>query len=114
MLLSTTLLTLTISAPPELPDTRREHVQDVYHGQTVDDPYRWLETDVRESDEVSDWVDAQNDVTFGYLYALPQREPIRTADGRRSAHYEADVLITPDGPDVLTEAMFELPDVVGD
>ena len=40
--------------------------------------------------------------------------PIRTADGRRSAHYEADVLITSDGPDVLTEAMFELPDVVGD
>ena len=77
MLLSTTLLTLTISAPADLPDTRREQVQDVYHGQTVDDPYRWLETDVRESDEVSDWVDAQNDVTFGYLHGLRQREPIR-------------------------------------
>ncbi|MCH2137498.1 MAG: type I methionyl aminopeptidase [Phycisphaerales bacterium] len=39
--------------------------------------------------------------------------PIRTSDGRRSAHYEADVLITEDGVDVLTAPMLELPDVVG-
>ncbi|MCA9283679.1 MAG: type I methionyl aminopeptidase [Phycisphaerales bacterium] len=39
--------------------------------------------------------------------------PIYTADGSLSVHYEADVLITPDGPRNLTEAMFGLPDVVG-
>ncbi len=39
--------------------------------------------------------------------------PILTADGSLSVHYEADVLITPEGPRNLTEALFELPDVVG-
>lgn len=39
--------------------------------------------------------------------------PIFTADGSLSVHYEADVLITPDGPRNLTEGMRELPDVVG-
>lgn len=39
--------------------------------------------------------------------------PIRTADGSLSVHYEADVLITPDGPRNLTARLFDLPDVVG-
>ena len=39
--------------------------------------------------------------------------PIYTADGSRSVHHEADVLITDDGPRNLTAGLFELPDVVG-
>ena len=39
--------------------------------------------------------------------------PIRTVDGSLTVHYEADVLITEDGPEVLTSDMFELPDIVG-
>jgi methionyl aminopeptidase len=39
--------------------------------------------------------------------------PIFTADGSLSVHYEADVLITAEGPRNLTEALFEMPDVVG-
>lgn len=39
--------------------------------------------------------------------------PIFTADGSLAVHYEADVLITPDGRRDLTEGMQELPDVVG-
>ncbi len=39
--------------------------------------------------------------------------PIRTVDGSMTVHYEADVLITPEGPDVLTSDMFQLPDIVG-
>lgn len=39
--------------------------------------------------------------------------PIFSADGSLSVHYEADVLITPEGPRNLTVDMFELPDVVG-
>lgn len=39
--------------------------------------------------------------------------PVYTADGSMSVHYEHDVLITEDGPRVLTEGMDELPDVVG-
>ena len=52
-----------------------EHV-DVYHGNEVADPYRWLEDDVRESDAVRSWVDAQNEVTFAYLASIPERELI--------------------------------------
>jgi len=53
-----------------------EHV-DNYHGTEVADPYRWLEDDVRESDAVKNWVDAQNEVTFAYLATIPERELIR-------------------------------------
>jgi len=61
----------------EYPKTKTvEHV-DTYHGVQVQDPYRWLETDVRESDEVRAWVEAQNEVTFGYLEGIPERSTIR-------------------------------------
>ena len=40
--------------------------------------------------------------------------PIYTADGSRSVHHEADILITEDGPRNLTAGLFELPDVIGD
>ena len=52
-----------------------DHV-DNYHGTDVADPYRWLEDDVRESDEVADWVGKQNDVTFAYLATIPERDKI--------------------------------------
>ncbi len=39
--------------------------------------------------------------------------PIYTADGSRSVHHEADILITEDGPLNLTAGLFDLPDVVG-
>ncbi|MDA0680472.1 MAG: prolyl oligopeptidase family serine peptidase [Proteobacteria bacterium] len=52
-----------------------EHT-DNYHGTEVADAYRWLENDVREDSNVSDWVSAQNEVTFAYLATIPEREPI--------------------------------------
>jgi methionyl aminopeptidase len=39
--------------------------------------------------------------------------PVFTADGSRSVHYEADVLIEAGGPRNLTQGLFDLPDVVG-
>ena len=57
------------------PQTERESVTDNYHGTVVADPYRWLEDD--RSERTAAWVKAQNEVTFGYLNALPQREAIR-------------------------------------
>jgi prolyl oligopeptidase len=58
------------------PETRRvEHV-DEHFGVTVGDPYRWLEADVRESDEVAAWVKAQNEVARAFLDAIPQRAAI--------------------------------------
>ena len=38
--------------------------------------------------------------------------PIFTADGSMSVHYEHDVLITDDGPRVLTEGLDDLKDVI--
>lgn len=42
----------------------------------------------------------------------PRTWPIYTADGSLAAHYEHDVLITEDGPRVLTAALQDLPDVI--
>jgi prolyl oligopeptidase len=64
-------------APLNYPQTRRGDQVDDYHGTKVADPYRWLEQDVRTSDEVRKWVEAENEVTFAYLKAIPQREGIQ-------------------------------------
>jgi len=58
------------------PETRKVDHVDLYHGVEVEDPYRWLEEDVRESEEVADWGEKQNEQTFGYLHAIPEREQI--------------------------------------
>ncbi len=59
------------------PVTRREPHEDRYHGITVKDPYRWLETDVRESPDVRAWVDSQNAYTQQFLDSISQREQIK-------------------------------------
>lgn len=59
------------------PETRVVDHVDVYHGVEVADPYRWLEDDVRVSEEVAVWVEEQNAVTFGYLDGIEGRAAIR-------------------------------------
>lgn len=59
------------------PETRRVDQVDVYHGREVADPYRWLETDPRVSDEVAEWIDRQNELTRSFLDSIPKREEIR-------------------------------------
>lgn len=59
------------------PQTARLDHVDTYHGVEVPDPFRWLEADVRESDEVRRWVEAQNEVTFRFLESIPERSAIR-------------------------------------
>ena len=54
------------------PSTNRVDQYDDYHGEQVHDPYRWLEDDARESEEVATWVEAQNEVTFDFLKSIPQ------------------------------------------
>ncbi len=61
----------------EYPKTKKGDVVDTYHGQKVEDPYRWLEDDVRKSKEVADWVAEQNKVTEAYLATIPEREAIK-------------------------------------
>ena len=64
------------SAAISYPETATADHVDTYHGTEVADPYRWLENDVREDADVSDWVVAQNEVTFAYLATIPEREVI--------------------------------------
>ncbi len=58
----------------EYPSTRRESLVETLHGEEVADPYRWLEQ--LDSDEVRDWIDAQNALTFGHLDTLPGRDAL--------------------------------------
>eukprot|EP01112_Ceratiomyxa_fruticulosa_P018337 TRINITY_DN5841_c0_g1_i1.p1 TRINITY_DN5841_c0_g1~~TRINITY_DN5841_c0_g1_i1.p1 ORF type:complete len:753 (-),score=150.30 TRINITY_DN5841_c0_g1_i1:182-2440(-) len=54
-----------------------DHV-DEYHGVKVEDPYRWLEEDIRTSSEVSDWAQKQSELTNSFLDTLPYRKAIET------------------------------------
>ncbi len=71
------------------PNTRKSDHTDTHHNQQVADPYRWLETPVKvkdaasapadllkESEEVKQWVEAENAVTFAFLESIPERKPI--------------------------------------
>jgi len=59
------------------PETRRVDLVEDHFGIKVADPYRWLENDVRQDQEVRGWVTAQNQVTDAYLATLPQRAVFR-------------------------------------
>lgn len=58
----------------DYPETKKVDQVDVYFGDTVPDPYRWLENDT--SKQTGEWVKAQNEVTFGYLEEIPFRKAI--------------------------------------
>ena len=60
---------------PRYPAARRDQVVDLLHGVEVPDPYRWLEE--IDSPETRAWVEAQNELTFGYLGGIPARERLR-------------------------------------
>ncbi|MDG2291197.1 MAG: hypothetical protein P8L37_00950, partial [Phycisphaerales bacterium] len=61
----------------DYPDAKRVQQTDVYHGVSVEDPYRWLENDVRVDPEVDAWVDAQNVLTGAHLSTLAHRDAIQ-------------------------------------
>ncbi|MDG2201466.1 MAG: prolyl oligopeptidase family serine peptidase [Phycisphaerales bacterium] len=75
-LMLATIIQLAQPAGIDYPESRRVDQVDVIHDTSVSDPYRWLENDVRDDQEVSDWVDAQNAVTHGYLDSIQQRPAI--------------------------------------
>lgn len=63
------------SAIKQPPPTRRDDVQEVLHGVTIADPYRWLED--QNSPETRAWINAQNDYTHSLLDSLPGRSALQ-------------------------------------
>ena len=59
------------------PPTPAEPVIDLYGEVAVEDPYRWLEADIRTSERVQAWTTAQNAVSDVYLQGLDGRAEIR-------------------------------------
>jgi len=58
---------------PPYPPSPRIPVEERVFGETVSDPWRWLEADVRHDENVARWVAAQSRFAADYLYALPER-----------------------------------------
>jgi prolyl oligopeptidase len=63
--------------PPgiQYPVTKKVEQVDDYFGVKVADPYRWLEDDTAE--DVKQWIQAENAVTFDYLGKIPFRDKIK-------------------------------------
>lgn len=86
-LFAASLLMTTLASPahadPGPPPTDREPVEEALHGQTVADPYRWLEGDEegKPTPRVDAWTDAQNAHTRAVLDALPGRAALEARVG---------------------------------
>ena len=66
------------SADPRSSDSQHDYPAsktvdqvDRYHGVAVEDPYRWLEADVRQDETVRAWVDTQQQFADKYLRRYP-------------------------------------------
>lgn len=57
------------------PETKKVDTVDIYFGQKIPDPYRWLENDT--SAETAHWVEAQNEITNAYLEKIPFRKSLK-------------------------------------
>lgn len=57
------------------PHARQQDFVEELHGVQIPDPYRWMED--LDSDEIRQWIEAQNKITFNYLDSSPLREKIR-------------------------------------
>ena len=56
------------------PKAKKGDSVDVYFGNKVADPYRWLEDD--NSEETAQWVTAENKITNSYLSQIPFRDKL--------------------------------------
>ena len=63
------------TTPVDYPKTNKTDTIDNYFGQSVADPFRWLEDD--RSKETEAWVKSQNETTNKYLKNIPYREALK-------------------------------------
>ena len=76
--INTSLISESRSMKPfAYPATRALDLVEEKFGETVADPYRWLENDVRSDAQVENWVEAQNTVTDAYLDQLAGRDILK-------------------------------------
>ena len=75
------------TAPPK---ARKEDINEVIHGITIADPYRWLED--QTSPETRAWIDGENRYTRSLLDPIPGRDAIRK---RLTELEKVDTLSTP-------------------
>ena len=59
----------------DVPETKKGNVVDNLHGESVADPYRWLEE--VETDEVQTWLDKEDLYSRSILDNLPKRDELR-------------------------------------
>lgn len=76
MIIASSHAALAQFTPERYPQTHRDKVSDNYFGQTIEDPYRWLEDD--RSPETAEWVSAQNTITQNFIGQLKDRPLIGT------------------------------------
>jgi len=68
------LLAGAADAQLEYPRAPRGEVVDLYHGEEVSDPYRWLEE--QESETTRSWIEAQQDLLAGFLGDAGDRQAL--------------------------------------
>lgn len=66
--------------PLEYPTTKKIEKTETYFGETIPDPFQWLEDD--KSPETAQWVKQENATTFGYLSQIPYREALKERIGK--------------------------------
>src|SRR5947209_5002883 len=64
-----------VRRPLKYPDPPRSETVEDYHGTKIADPYRPLEDP--DAAATRSWVEAENQVTFGFLESIPERAAIR-------------------------------------
>ncbi|TAF65343.1 MAG: S9 family peptidase [Cytophagales bacterium] len=72
--LCTILMNHTTQAQIQYPKTAKVSQTDTYFGNSILDPYRWLE--VSDSSAVKNWVEEQNKITFDYLSKITYKQAI--------------------------------------
>lgn len=59
------------------PRAKKVDQVDDLHGVRVPDPYRWMEATPEESDDLREWIEAENKVTFAFLESIPERTRLK-------------------------------------
>jgi len=68
-------ISITNAQTMKYPNIQKDTIVDMYFGERVSAPYRWLEDD--NSAQTKKWVQEENAVTFGYLDKIPFRNELK-------------------------------------